>query len=76
MRKINYMLVVMRDGEDVFQVEAETPFGAMQKGDLLRVDRVVNFAETGVQSHIVEIEHHFYSTNEQTLAQITRVTIA
>ena len=75
-RKVKYFLAVSApDSTDdwLFQAESDTPFGAMNEGDLFHVDQVEGFAVSNVSGRIGRIEHSFYGTTETTLVQQRRV---
>jgi len=75
-RKVKYFLAVSApDSTDdwLFQAESDTPFGAMNEGDLFHVGHVEGFAASNVSGRIGRIEHSFYGTNETTLVQQRRV---
>jgi hypothetical protein len=72
LRKVKYVLTVTEPdstADVLFRAESETPFGAMNEGQLLYVDSVAGFATTDVSGRIGRIEHAFYAADETTLVQ-------
>jgi len=75
-RKVKYFLAVSAPDSTldfIFQAESDTPFGAMNEGDLFHVDSVAGFAASNVSGRIGRIEHAFYAVDKATLVQQRRV---
>jgi hypothetical protein len=79
LRKGKYMLEVYLPGslEDVaWCIESETPFQAINAGDILSSVGIAGFAETEFHAPVGAVQHAIWSVNETTFGQKTMIFLA